>query len=57
MQATCRSFLLFILSAGAYQLRLSYHLMIGGSILLVFVVFMISITQPEHYYQVRSISP
>ena len=29
----------------------SYHLMIGGSILMVFCLFMISITTPEHYYQ------
>ncbi|KAF8810257.1 MFS general substrate transporter [Phlegmacium glaucopus] len=28
-----------------------YHLMIGGSILMVFCLFMISITTPEHYYQ------
>jgi MFS transporter, MCT family, solute carrier family 16 (monocarboxylic acid transporters), member 10 len=26
--------------------------MIGGSILMVFCLFMISITRPEHYYQV-----
>ncbi|KAF8065016.1 major facilitator superfamily domain-containing protein [Lyophyllum atratum] len=29
-----------------------YHLMIGGSSLLVFCLFMLSLTQPEQYYQV-----
>ena len=29
----------------------SYHLMIGGSILMVFCIFMISVTKPEQYYQ------
>jgi hypothetical protein len=32
---------------------LSYHLMIGGSFLLVFCIFMLSLSQPGQYYQVR----
>lgn len=30
----------------------SYHLMIGGALLFEFCLFMISISQPEQYYQV-----
>ncbi|KAF8152955.1 major facilitator superfamily domain-containing protein [Crassisporium funariophilum] len=51
--------LFFVLSVGLYSGRAFdagylqvYHLMIGGSILLVFSLFMISISKPEHYYQV-----
>ncbi|KAH9474434.1 MFS transporter asaE [Psilocybe cubensis] len=35
----------------AFDAGYFYHLMIGGSILFVFSLFMVSITQPEHYYQ------
>ena len=31
----------------------SHHLMIGGSFLLVFCLFMLSITEADQYYQVK----
>lgn len=48
--------LFLVLSVGLFSGRTFdagyfYHLMIGGSILMLFCLFMISITTPEHYYQ------
>lgn len=40
-----------LLSGRTFDAGYFYHLMIGGSILMVFCLFMISITTPEHYYQ------
>ena len=31
----------------------SYHLLIGGALLQSFSLFMLSLTQPDQYYQVR----
>lgn len=31
----------------------SRHLMIGGTTLFAFSLFMLSLTKPHHYYQVR----
>ncbi|KAG6827713.1 hypothetical protein H0H92_010686 [Tricholoma furcatifolium] len=36
----------------AFDTGYFYHLMIGGSILLVFCIFMISLSQAEQYYQI-----
>ncbi|TFK32267.1 major facilitator superfamily domain-containing protein [Crucibulum laeve] len=41
-----------LVSGRAFDVGYFYHLMIGGSLLLVFCLFMLSITQPEQYYQV-----
>ncbi|EAU83833.2 hypothetical protein CC1G_09502 [Coprinopsis cinerea okayama7 len=41
-----------LVSGRAFDRGYFYHLMIGGSILLVFCLFMLSITQPEKLYQV-----
>ncbi|KAF8064987.1 major facilitator superfamily domain-containing protein [Lyophyllum atratum] len=49
--------LLLVLSIGlfsgrAFDTGYFYHLMIGGSLLFVFCIFMISLTQPGQYYQI-----
>jgi len=49
--------LLVVLSAGlftgrAFDTGYFYHLVIGGSVLFVFCLFMLSLSRPEHYYQV-----
>ncbi|TFK75527.1 MFS general substrate transporter [Pluteus cervinus] len=49
--------LMITLSAGlftgrCFDIGYFWHMMLGGSILFVFCLFMLSLTQPEHYYQV-----
>lgn len=34
----------------------SYHLMIGGAVLFIFSLFMLSLAQPGQYYQVSTSS-
>ncbi|KAF8961854.1 major facilitator superfamily domain-containing protein [Flammula alnicola] len=40
-----------LVSGRAFDAGYFYHLMIGGFLLFEFCLFMISISQPEHYYQ------
>ncbi|KDR76989.1 hypothetical protein GALMADRAFT_66206 [Galerina marginata CBS 339.88] len=40
-----------LFSGRAFDAGYFYHLMIGGAALFLFCLFMISISQPEHYYQ------
>ena len=57
MQATCkRSSALPRYTIKCLTVLTSHVLMIGGSLLFVFCLFMISLSQPENFYQVRVLS-
>ncbi|KAF9465708.1 major facilitator superfamily domain-containing protein [Collybia nuda] len=48
----CLTLSLGLISGRGFDTGYFYHLLIGGSFLLVFCTFMVSISQPEQYYQI-----